>query len=127
MSNLIPWRPFDELLTLRDATDLAIDICETGAEVVVKTALPGFKPDEVEVTITGSTLTISGESKEENETKEKDYIRKERRFGSFTHTVTLPNGLKADKAEAVFQNGMLALTVPKSEESKPKSIKINAK
>lgn len=149
MSNLIPWRPFDDLVSLRDAMDrlfedsyirpragwiapmgaasMAIDMYETGNEVVVKAALPGVKPDQVEVTITGNTLSISGESKEENETKDKDYIRKERRYGSFTRTVTLPNGLKADKAEAVFENGMLTLTVPKSEESKPKTIKVNAK
>ncbi len=149
MSNLIPWRPFDDLVSLRDAMDrlfedsyirphlgwiapmsaanLAIDMYETSDAVVVKAALPGVKPEEVEVTITGNTLTISGETKEENETKEKDYIRKERRYGSFTRTVTLPNGLKADKAEAVFENGMLTLSVPKAEESKPKTIKINAK
>lgn len=149
MSSMIPWRPFDELVSLRDAMDrlfedsfirprlgwiapssaasLAIDMYETANDVVVKAALPGVKPEEVEVTITGNTLTISGESKEENEIKEKDYIRQERRYGSFTRTVTLPDGLKADKAEAVFENGVLTLKVPKSDESKPKTIKINAK
>lgn len=149
MSSLIRWQPFDGNISLRNAIDrlfedsfvqprwglvaplsaanLAIDMFETKDEVVVKAALPGVKPEEVEVTITGNTLTISGESNEESEVKEKDYIRKERRFGSFTRSVTLPNGLKADKAEAAFENGVLTLKVPKSEEVKPKSIKIKSK
>ena len=149
MSSLIRWQPFDGNVSLRNAIDrlfedsfvqprwgwvaplsaanLAIDMFETKDEVVVKAALPGVKPEQVEVTITGNTLTISGESNEESEVKEKDYIRKERHYGSFTRSVTLPNGLKADKAEATFENGVLTLQVPKSEEVKPKSIKIKAK
>jgi HSP20 family protein len=149
MSSLIRWQPFDGNVSLRNAIDrlfedsfvqprwgwvapmsaanLAIDMFETKDEVVVKAALPGVKPEQVEVTITGNTLTISGESNEENEVKEQDYIRKERRYGSFTRSVTLPNGLKADKADATFENGVLTLKVPKSEEVKPKSIKIKSK
>ncbi len=149
MSSLIRWQPFDELVSLRDAMDrvfedsfirprwgwmapmgaanLAIDMYETKDEVVVKAALPGIKPEEVQVSITGNTLTIKGESKEENEVNEKDYIRKERRYGSFTRSVTMPSGLKADKAEATFEDGVLTLKVPKSEEVKPKTIKIKAK
>jgi len=149
MSSLIRWQPFDEIVSLRDAMDrvfedsfirprwgwitptsaasLAIDMYETRDEVVVKAALPGIKPEEVEVSITGNTLTIKGESSQENETKEKDHIRKARRFGSFTRSVTLPSGLKPDKAEATFEDGVLTLKVPKSEEVKPKTIKVKAK
>lgn len=149
MSSVIRWQPFDELVSLRDAMDrifedsfirprwgwieptsaasLAIDMYETKDEVVVKAALPGMKPEEVEVSITGNTLTIKGKSNEENEVKEKDYIRKEQRYGSFTRSVALPSGLKADKAEAMFENGVLTLKVPKSEEVKPKTIKVKAK
>ena len=149
MSNLIRWQPFDGSVSLRNAIDrlfedsfvqprwgwmapmsaanLAIDMVETKDEVVVKAALPGVKPEQVEVTITGNTLTISGESKEESEVKEKDYIRKERHYGSFTRSVTLPSGLKADRADATFEDGVLTLKVPKSEEVKPKSIKIKSK
>ena len=149
MSSLMRWQPMDDLVSFRDAMDrlfdeslikprwgwiapmsaanLAIDMFETKDEVVVKAALPGVKPEEVEVTITGNTLTISGESKEENEVKEKDYLRQERRYGSFTRTVSLPDGLKADKADASFQNGVLTLKIPKSEEVKPKTIQVKAK
>ena len=149
MGSLMRWQPMNDLVSLRDAMDrlfedsvigprwgwvaptraanLAINMYETKDEVVVKAALPGVKPEEVEVTITGNTLTISGESKEENEVKEKDYVRKERQFSSFTRSVTLPDGLKADQADASFENGVLTLKVPKTEEAKPKTIQVKAK
>lgn len=148
MANLIRWDPFDRL-SLRNAMDqlfedsfvrpgfgwvaptgaanLAIDMYETKDDVVVKTALPGIKPEQVEVTITGDTLTIRGEAQEENEVKEEDYIRKERRYGSFCRSVTLPSGVKSDKADAVFENGVLTLKIPKADEAKPKSIKVKTK
>jgi HSP20 family protein len=148
MSNLIRWDPFDRL-SLRNAMDrlfdesvvrpgfgwvaplaaaeLAIDVYETKDDVLVKAALPGVKPEQVEVSITGDTLTIRGETKEENEVKEADYLRKERRFGSFCRSVVLPSGIKADKADATFENGVLTLRVPKAEEVKTKSIKVKTK
>ena len=149
MSSLMRWDPFTNTLSLRNAMDLlfedsfvtprfgwiapasaagmALDVYETKEQVVVKAALPGIKPEETEVTITGDTLTIRGESKKENEIKEENYIRKERHFGSFARSVTLPAGLEADKAEATFENGVLTLKIPKSEQVKPKSIKVKAK
>ena len=149
MSSLIRWEPINELVTLRDAMDrmfedsfvrpragwiapmnaatLAIDVYETKDDVVVQAALPGVKPEALDVTITGNTLSISGESKEENETQDKDMVRKELQYGSFSRTVTLPNGLKGDKAEATFEHGMLTLKIPKADEIKPKSIQIKAK
>jgi HSP20 family protein len=119
-------RPYAWFAPLRKA-DLAIDVYETKDDVVVKAALPGLKPEQVDLTITGNTLSIRGESKEENEVKEEDYVRKESRFGSFSRTVTLPDGLKGDKADATFENGMLTLRIPKSEEHKLKTIKVKAK
>jgi HSP20 family protein len=149
MSSLMRWDPFRDTLSLRNAMDrlfedsfvtpnfgwiaptsaagMALDVYETKDQVVIKAALPGVKPEETEVTITGDTLTIRGESKEEKEVKEENYIRKERHFGSFARSVTLPAGLEADKAEATFENGVLTLKIPKSEQVKPKSIKVKAK
>ena len=149
MSSLIRWEPLRDFVSLRDAmdrlfedsfvtpqhgwlaplraADLAMDLYETNDEVVVKATLPGVKPEEVDITITGNTLTIRGESKQENEIKEENYIRRERRSGSFSRSVTLPGGLKSDKAEATFEDGVLTLKVPKSEEIKPKSIKVKPK
>jgi HSP20 family protein len=149
MSSLMRWDPFRDAMSLRNAMDrlfedsfvtphfgwiapagaagMAIDVYETKDEVVVKAALPGVKPEQVEVTITGDALTIRGESEEKQETREENYIRKERRYGTFARSVTLPAGLTADKAEAIFENGVLTLKIPKSEEVKPKSIKVKAK
>ena len=109
------------------AADLAIDMYETKDDVVVKAALPGIKPEQVEVTITGDTLSIRGESTEENEVREENYLRKERRFGSFCRSVVLPSGIKADKADAMFENGVLTLKIPKAEETKAKTIKVKTK
>ena len=148
MSSLIRWDPFgrtslqnamDRLfddsfvrpgfgwIAPMGAADLALDMYETKDDVVVKAALPGVKPEQVEVTITGDTLMIRGETQQENEIKEEDYIRKERRYGSFCRSVVLPSGIKADKADATFENGVLTLKIPKAEETKPKSIKVKTK
>jgi len=143
------WEPFKEMMTLRNAMDklfedsfvrptswffegegrgaVALDMYQTDNDVVVQASLPGFKPEEVEISITGDTLTLKGEHKEEKETKEEDYFFRERRYGSFNRTVTIPVGVKSEKAEATFENGVLTLTLPKAEEAKPKQIRIKAR
>jgi len=100
---------------------------QTHNDVVVKAALPGFKPDEVDISITGDTLIIKGEHKEEQEGKQEDYFYKEHRYGTFSRSVTIPVQVKSDKAEATFENGVLTLTLPKAEEVKPKHIKVKPK
>jgi HSP20 family protein len=148
MSSMQRWQPSRDIVSLRDmmdrlfedafvtprgmfapmqAAELAVDMYETTDQVVVKTALPGVNPNDVEITVTGDTLTIRGESKEETESKEENYLRRERRMGSFSRSVSLPNGLQTEKAEATFENGMLTLKIPKSEQVKPKSIKVKPK
>ncbi len=148
MSSLMRWSPSRNIMSLHNVmdrlfddsfvrpdvwfaplsvADLAVDVYETKEDVVVKAALPGIKPEQVDITISGNILSIRGESNEQNEIKERDYVRKERRYGSFSRTVTLPDGLKGDKADATFENGMLTLRIPKSEETKPKTIKVKAK
>ena len=99
----------------------------TADDVVVKAALPGVKPEEVDITITDGNLTIKGETKAEEEVQREDYFYQEHRYGAFNRSVTLRNGLNTDKAEANFDNGILAVTLPKSEQVKPKSIKGKAK
>ena len=142
------WEPFREMGTLRNAMDrlfeeglirpsrlwpelgqgeTAVDVYQTANDVVVKATLPGVKPDEVDISITGDTLTIKGEHKEEKEVKQEDYFHKERRYGTFSRSLLIPVQVNADKAEAVFENGVLTLTLPKVEEVKPKQIKVKAK
>ena len=140
------WEPFSDLMSLRQAMDRlledsvirpsrffaalgetaapAVDVYHTPSEVVVKAALPGIKPEEVNIDITGDTLTISGEVKAEREVKQKDYLYQERRYGSFARSITLPGGLQVDKVDATMDDGVLTLVIPKSEKVKPKVIKV---
>ena len=147
MSNLIRWEPVREMMTLREAMDRlfddaftrplslsgntwsipAVDMYQTDNEVVVKAALPGIKADEVQLNVTGEVLTIKGETKQENETKEKAYHIREQRWGTFERSLVLPTEVVADKAKADFENGILTITLPKAEEVKPKTINIKTK
>lgn len=143
------WQPFSELMSLRQAMDKlfedsfvrpsralaalgevtvpALDVFQTPNEVVVQATLPGVKPEDVSIDITGETLTIRGETKAEEQIKKEDYLYQERRYGSFSRSVVLPGGLKTDKAEATMEDGVLTLAIPKAEEVKPKAIKVKAK
>ena len=147
MSNIIRWEPAREMMTLREAMDRlfddaftrplslggnnwsipAVDMYQTDNEVVVKAALPGIKADEVQINVTGEVLTIKGETKQENETKEKAYHIREQRWGTFERSLVLPTEVVADKAKADFENGVLTITLPKAEEVKPKTISIKTK
>jgi len=104
-----------------------LDVYETPEAVVVKAALPGVKPGEVDISITGDTLTVTGETKAEHEVKKEDYLLQERRHGRFSRSLTLPDGLQSDKAEATFEDNILTITIPKAEEVKPKTIKVKPK
>jgi HSP20 family protein len=105
----------------------AVDMYQTDNEVVVKAALPGIKADEVQINVTGEVLTLKGETKQENETKEKTYHIREQRWGSFERSLVLPTEVVADKAKADFENGILTITLPKADEVKPKTINIKTK
>jgi len=85
------------------------------------------KPEDIEITISGSVLTIKGKTKIEEKVETENYVRQERRYGSFHRSVALPESVVADKAEAVYEHGILTLTIPKSEEAKPKTIRVEAK
>lgn len=151
MSNLILWEPAREMMTLREAMDRlfddaftrplslrdngsapAIDMYQTDEEIVVKATLPGIKPDEVQINITGEVLHIKGETYGEDERstpegQEKAWHIREQRWGSFERSVVLPTDVVTDKAQAEFENGILTITLPKVEEVKPKIINIKAK
>lgn len=147
MSNLTRWEPVREMMTLREAMDRlfddaftrpinlrdggwsspAIDMYQTDDDVVVKAALPGFKADEVQINVTGDVLTLRGEVKHEEEKKDKAWHIREHRWSSFERSITLPTDVKADKAVADFENGILTVTLPKAEEVKPKTITVKTK
>ncbi len=149
MSNLIRWEPMRDAVTLRDAMDRlfdeaftrpwglmdggrgsgapAIDMYQTDNEVVVKVAVPGMKPDDVQIAVTGDMLSIKGETKEKSDVKEKAYHIREQRWGTFERMISLPTAVVSDKAQAEFENGILTITLPKAEEVKPKMITVKAK
>lgn len=131
---LTRWDPFRDLLEwhngfgreLQTAWRPAIDILETEDAYKVVADLPGFNPDEVDVTVDEGTLTIKGERKFYDEVKEENFHRVERRFGSFERAVRLPRQVQADKIEATFDKGVLTVGIPKAEESKPRRVEIKS-
>ena len=102
-----------------------VDIYETENDIVLKAELPGIEAKDVEVRVEDNTLYLKGERKFEKEVKEQNYHRVERSYGSFARSFSLPNSINADKVKAEFKDGLLTLTMPKREEAKPKTIKID--
>jgi HSP20 family protein len=100
-----------------------MDVRATNDEVVVEAVLPGVKPEEVEITMEGNTLTITGDTSSMIPARE-GLLLQEIRRGRFVRTLTLPDGLEADKATATFEDGVLTLRIPKAEQVKPRQIRI---
>jgi HSP20 family protein len=100
---------------------------ETDEAVVVRSAIPGVDPADIDISIHGDTLTIKGETKMEEEVEEKNYIYRERYYGAFSRSLTIPVSVQANDADAEFEDGILTLTLPKAEELKPKAIKVKTK
>lgn len=140
-----PWR---EMRTLREAMDellaesfvrpsqrqvegrerrwrLPVDVYTTPEEIVILASLPGLDSEDVEISIDGDQLTIRGELRPPLENV--DYLFQERAYGPFSRTLTLNVPVDTDQAEAVFESGVLTLTLPKAEESKPKTIEVKRK
>jgi len=113
--------------TLQPATlGLALDIAESENEYVVKASLPGINLNDLELTYANNTLTIKGEIREEQELEEARYHLRERSYGCFARSITLPAGVESDKIDANYEAGVLTLHLPKAEEIKPKRIAIKA-
>ena len=137
---LTRWDPFQEMLNLRRTVDrlfdnansdheyaqwgLAVDVVENKNEYIVKASVPGINPDDLDISYSDDTLTIKGEIKSDNEYKEDQYQLRERRYGSFARSISLPTKIKGDAIEASYQNGVITLRLPKSEEARPKRIPI---
>jgi HSP20 family protein len=141
------WDPITDLVTMQQAIDrmfddavdrrgtgwrrgervaaLPVDVYSTPDELVLLASVPGLDPEDVEITIEGETLTIRGELKRPLDNVE--YHVQERRYGPFGRTLTLNVPVEAEKAEAVFNNGVLTLTIPKAEQVRPKVIKVQSK
>ncbi len=104
-----------------------VDVSETDRELIVRAECPGIRIEDIEVSVLGNTLVISGEKSQESETGGQDWYRCERRFGSFRRTIDLPSTVEADRAQADAQNGVVTIHIPKRPEAKPRPIAITAK
>ena len=144
--NIVPWKPFDELKTMRKEMDNlwdrffpetplheryaghewlpAIDLKETKDKLVVKAELPGLETKDIDLTLTEDILTIRGEKKEEKEEKDERRYFVERYCGAFERRIKLPTLVKTDRIDATFKKGILTINLPKSEEARKKEIKI---
>jgi len=101
-----------------------IDLSETKNEFVVKAEVPGMSPKDIDISLNGGILSIRGEKKQEKEEKEENYHFVERSYGSFSRTIRLPGDVQSDKIKAAYKDGVLKISLPKSEESKRKEVKI---
>ena len=103
-----------------------MDLVETADHFVLRADLPGLGEDDVKIEFEDGTLTVSGERKTEHEAKGEGYYRVERAFGSFSRSLTLPQGIDPEAVAASFDNGVLEVRIPKPEERKPRRIEIGS-
>jgi HSP20 family protein len=136
---LTRWDPFAEFGELRSRFDRmfdpwldgherawtpAIDVVRDDGQLVVRADLPGIKPEEVKIEVEDDILTISGEHEERTEEKDKDYVRRERRYGSFSRSMALPAGVDAKKIRASTRDGVVEVTVPLPKEVSKEPVRI---
>ncbi len=105
----------------------AVDMYEDKDNIIVETQLGGIDSEKVDISIENNVLTIKGESEKKSEVEDKNYYRKEIRRGAFYRSIPLPTKVDGEKAQAVNEDGMLKITIPKASEVKPKTIKIQTK
>jgi HSP20 family protein len=144
--NIIRWTPFRDLVTVREKmNDIfeeaftsrgeekdmvastwtpSVDIYENENELVLSAEAPGIEDKDIEIKIENNTLSIQGERKIEKETKEENYHRIERSYGSFYRSFTLPTNINQDNIKAEYDNGVLRISMPKKPELKPKKVKV---
>ena len=147
MFELVPWRRHREIFA-RSRKDLfnwliedsnlpgpwggerewlpAFDVSETDKEITVKAELPGMNVKDIDITLTDGLLTIKGERKMEKENKGESYHRIERQFGSFSRSFNLGAEVKANTVDASYKDGILTMTLPKTEETKPRRIEVKS-
>jgi HSP20 family protein len=114
----------DEALSRGDWTP-AVDIFENGQhEIVIKAELPGLKREDIDIRVENSTLTLRGERKHDSDVKQENYHRVERAYGAFSRSFALPSTVNAEKVSAVFNDGVLTITLPMREEAKPRQIQV---
>ena len=139
MANVVRWNPVRDMIQMREQMDrlfneqqfgrefrsnwsLPIDAYATSDSIVLKADVPGLKPEDIQITLEGDTLTIRGEFK--NDADDKNHLIRERVAGKFERTLTISTPIDPAKVEATFENGVLTLTLPKAEAVKPRQITV---
>jgi HSP20 family protein len=143
---LMKWEPFEGLTTLRQemnrvferffdegplrvwerAFEPAVEVADTPEAVIVKAQVPGVPKDNIQVSMTDNAMILKGEMKEEEKKEDKNYYRREWRYGAFERTIPLPVAVQAEKVTADLKDGVLTVTLPKREAAKAKQIPIKA-
>jgi len=145
MTKIVRWSPMREMMSLRNEFDrlfdtafemprlssardvswgLAVDVTEDENEFTVTAAVPGLAPEDIDITVNNNMLTIQGEFADENESEGKQVHLRERRYGSFARSLTLPTSVDADNIVAAYDKGVLTLHIPKAEIARPRRIEI---
>jgi HSP20 family protein len=146
---VVKWDPFRDLLSIQDRMNRlfeqtmsrsrseegiasstwtpAVDIYETPEAIVMQADLPGLRREDIDIQIQDNTLTLRGERRFAKDAQEENYLRIERAYGAFQRSFTLPATVHPEKVRAVFRDGILELTLPKAEETKPKKIAIEVR
>jgi HSP20 family protein len=138
-SALRRWEPFTELGDLRSRFDRmfeeltdgherewtpAIDVVRDNGNLVLRADVPGIKPEEVKIEVEDDILTVSGEHEERKEEKDKSFLRRERRYGSFRRSMALPPGVEAKKIKAKTHDGVVEVTIPLPKEARKETVTI---
>jgi HSP20 family protein len=141
-STLTEWHPFADFAELRSRVDEvfremtngerrgwapSIDLIREKDRFVLRADVPGIKPEEIKIGVEDDMLTISGEHSEKKEEKDKDYVRRERRYGSFSRSMTLPKGVKPDDIEAICTDGVLEVVIPAPKQEAKRAVEIKPK
>jgi HSP20 family protein len=147
MSRIVRWDPFRDMVSMRSQMDrimdewlrasnnlesgengnalrLALDVSENDSDFIVKASVPGIHPEDLDVSFNENMLTIKGELREEHTDENERFHLRERRFGQFVRSISLPVAVDADKIDAHYENGILTLTLPKAEETRPRKISV---
>jgi HSP20 family protein len=144
---IVRWRPFRDMVSIQDEMNRlfddffgrplvksewtdgvwnpTVDVSEDKDSVIIKAEMPGMRKEDVKISVQDNVLTLKGEKKQEKEEKDKNYHRIERNYGSFCRSFQLPTSVKTDKIKANYKDGVLSVTLPKTEEVKPKEIPIS--
>lgn len=141
MKTMVSWNPTNDIRAMEDVFErlfgsprtastsalLPVDVLEREGKLLVRAAVPGVNPDELDIQIEKNVLTIKGEHRQEETTEDTKVYRREVAYGAFSRSIRLPENLNLEAVDAQFENGVVTVSIPKVEEPKPLSVKVNVR